>query len=353
MTDELASYDYALPDELIARHPAARRDEARLLVVDRVSGTVRHHSVRDLPDLLTPGDCLALNDTRVVPARLLGHRAATGGKWEGLFLDETATGNWRLLCQCRGRLQPGEEISVHRACEPAAGERLVLRLIEREDDGVWHARPSEPVDVWHALDRFGTVPLPPYMHREVAEADDFERYQTVYARHRGSVAAPTAGLHFTPELLASCVARGVDQAFVTLHVGIGTFRPIAVEQLDRHVMHSEWCEVEAAAVDRLAAAQVQGGRRIAVGTTTTRALESAAAGTGRIAPWRGPTNLFIRPPYEFLAIDGLLTNFHLPRSTLLVLLCTFAGRNLILEAYAEAVRAGYRFYSYGDAMLVV
>ncbi len=228
----------------------------------------------------------------------------------------------------------------------------VLRLIEREDDGIWHARPTEPIDVWQALDRFGTIPLPPYMRREQAADDDFERYQTVYARHRGSVAAPTAGLHFTPELLSQCDSRGVDRAFVTLHVGIGTFRPIVVEQLDRDVMHAEWGDVGAASARHLTVTQARGGRRIAVGTTTTRALESAAR-NGRIEPWSGPTNLFIRPPYQFRAIDGLLTNFHLPRSTLLVLVCTFAGRDLILEAYAEAVRERYRFYSYGDAMLVV
>ncbi|HEY3967134.1 MAG TPA: tRNA preQ1(34) S-adenosylmethionine ribosyltransferase-isomerase QueA [Planctomycetaceae bacterium] len=350
--DELAGYDYVLSDELVARHPPASRDAARLMIVDRAAGTIRHGLIRDLPELLRAGDCLVLNDTRVVPARLLGRRAATGGKWEGLFLDQTSTGSWRLLCQCRGKLQAQEQIEIHPAHDPISNDRLGLRLIEREDDGIWHARPTEPVDVWQALDRFGTVPLPPYMRREHAEDDDFERYQTVYARHRGSVAAPTAGLHFTPNLLSQCAARGVDCAFVTLHVGIGTFRPIAVEQLDRHVMHSEWCDVGVEAARQLTATQARGGRRIAVGTTTTRALESAAQ-DGRIESWCGPTDLFIRPPYEFRAIDGLLTNFHLPRSTLLVLVCTFAGRELVLEAYAQAVREKYRFYSYGDAMLVV
>jgi S-adenosylmethionine:tRNA ribosyltransferase-isomerase len=198
LTDELADYDYVLPDRLIARHPAACRDAARLMIVDRAAQTIRHGLVRNLPDLLRAGDCLALNDTRVVPARLLGRRANTGGKWEGLFLDQTSTGNWRLLSQCRGKLQAQEQIEIHPAHDPESINRLVLRLIEREDDGVWHARPTELVDVWQALDRFGTVPLPPYMRREQAEDNDFERYQTVYARHRGSVAAPTAGLHFTP-----------------------------------------------------------------------------------------------------------------------------------------------------------
>jgi S-adenosylmethionine:tRNA ribosyltransferase-isomerase len=190
------------------------------------------------------------------------------------------------------------------------------------------------------------------MHRDKPGADDVERYQTIYARHRGSVAAPTAGLHFTPELLARCVERGVDRTFVTLHVGIGTFRPISVEQLERHVMHAEWCDVGAEAAAQLNATKNRGGRRIAVGTTTVRALESAAQ-NGRVEPWRGPTSLFIRPPHEFQAVDGLMTNFHLPRSTLLVLVCTFAGRDLIFEAYAEAVHEKYRFYSYGDAMIIL
>ncbi|MBS0261419.1 MAG: tRNA preQ1(34) S-adenosylmethionine ribosyltransferase-isomerase QueA [Planctomycetes bacterium] len=353
MTDELAAYDYELPEEQIARFPAARRDEARLLVVDRQRQTIEHRLVRDLPELLRAGDCLALNDTRVVRARLYGVRAATGGKWEGLFLNQTEAGHWRLLGQCRGRLQPGELIEIRPALVPESAERLKLRLIEKEeDDGIWQAEPIQPIDVWDGLEQFGTVPLPPYMHRDQADAQDFERYQTVYARHLGSVAAPTAGLHFTPELLDRCAARGVDRAFVTLHVGIGTFRPIAVEKLDQHLMHSEWCDVPAETVARLAFAQARGGRRIAVGTTTTRALESAAQ-SGRLESWRGPTTLFIRPPYEFRAIDGLLTNFHLPRSTLLVLVSTFAGHELIREAYATAVREGYRFYSYGDAMLIV
>jgi S-adenosylmethionine:tRNA ribosyltransferase-isomerase len=361
VTDDLAAYDYTLPDELIARHPAPRRDAARLMIVDRRERTIRHAFVSDLPDVLRAGDCLALNDTRVVPARLVGHRAATGGKWEGLFLDQTNSGNWRLMSQCRGKLQPQELIEIHPAPNPHVSHKshsyhssggLLLRLIEREDNGIWHARPADPIDVWDALDRFGTVPLPPYLRRDQADTDDFERYQTVYARYKGSVAAPTAGLHFTTELLAKCDQRGVDRTFVTLHVGIGTFLPIAVEQLDRHVMHAEWCDVGAETLAQLAAAQKRGGRRIAVGTTTVRALESAAQ-TGRPQAWRGPTNLFIRPPFRFRVIDGLLTNFHLPRSTLLVLVCTFAGCELIRDAYAEAIRQKYRFYSYGDAMLVV
>lgn len=355
--DELATYDYELPDELIAKQPALRREDARLLVVDRAKRSVQHRSISDLPDLLSAGDCLVLNDTRVVPARLLGKRASTGGRWEGLFLELTTTGEWRLLSQCRGKLQPREFIEIHPAHDRDSTEKLLLQLCAREDDGIWHARPVVPdgttaIDTWAALDRFGSVPLPPYIRRALAGTEDFARYQTVYARHRGSVAAPTAGLHFTPELLAGCRERGIDQAFVTLHVGIGTFRPIAVERLDAHRMHSEWCDVGAECIRRMTEARERGARRIAVGTTTVRALESAAR-AGRFEAWRGATDLFIRPPFEFRAIDGLLTNFHLPRSTLLVLVCTFAGRDLIMDAYAEAIRLNYRFYSYGDAMLII
>lgn len=352
VTDELAAYDYELPERLIARHPAARRDESRLLVVDRAQGTLTHSQMKSLPEFLNAGDCLVLNDTRVVPARLLGKRAATGGRWEGLFLEAADDGSWQVMSQCRGKLQPGEQIEVHPAHAPDSTDRLVLVLEERDDEGIWRARPSVPTDVWPALERFGTVPLPPYMRRDLAGSEDFERYQTVYARHHGSVAAPTAGLHFTPELLEQCSARGVERAFVTLHVGIGTFRPISVERLSEHQMHSEWSEVSRETVERLETTAGRGGRRIAVGTTSARALESAAAG-GMLSAHRGPTNLFIRPPNQFRVVDCLLTNFHLPRSTLLVMVCTLAGRDLIHEAYAEAIREGYRFYSYGDAMLIL
>ena len=351
-TDELAAYNYDLPDELIARRPAARRDDARLMIVNRTTEAVGHGSIRDLPGILRAGDCLVMNNTRVVQARLLGCRLMTGGRWEGLFLDVASSGEWRLLSQCRGRLQPGERIGVHPAHAPASVERLVLVLTSREDDGTWRARPVPEIDHWAALDRFGTIPLPPYMHRELAEAEDFERYQTVYAQHRGSVAAPTAGLHFTPELLARCRDGGIAQAFVTLHVGLGTFRPITVDRLSDHRMHSERCAIPDETAKRLRQTVACGGRRVAVGTTTVRALESAAK-SGTFGVWQGATDLFIRPPYEFRAIDALLTNFHLPRSSLLVLVSTLAGHELIQHAYREAIRSRYRFYSYGDAMLIL
>lgn len=352
MSDELDLYDYDLPERLIARHPPAHREDARLLLVDRAAGTIEHRQVRDLPELLRAGDALVLNDTRVLPARLLGRRRQTGGRWEGLFLESTPGGCWRMMGQTRGKLQSGEQLVISPANEPQSRDELVVELIEREGEGVWKVRPLPACDPLTALARFGTVPLPPYMERDCAEADDFERYQTTYARHPGSVAAPTAGLHFTPELLARCQAKGIEHAFVTLHVGIGTFRPIAVERLGDHRMHSEWCELPDATVERLTQVRAREGRVVAVGTTSARTLETAAR-DGALQAWRGATDLFIRPPYRFRAVDVLLTNFHLPRSTLLVLVCTFADRELMLAAYAEAIRREYRFYSYGDTMLIV
>jgi S-adenosylmethionine:tRNA ribosyltransferase-isomerase len=351
MSDDLADYDYVLPDELIARHPLERRDESRLMVIDRRQGTIEHAIVRDLPQFLKAGDCLVLNDTQVLPARLRGHRVATGGQWEGLFLEATAEGHWRLMGQTRGKLQPGEQISL-RPFRPEASGEYRLTLLHKDDEGLWTARPADsrqPVDV---LREFGTVPLPPYMERERPDTIDFERYQTVYARVSGSVAAPTAGLHFTPELLAACEARGVSRTMVTLHVGLGTFRPIAVERLSEHRMHSEWCEVSAATAATLNRTRETGGRIVAVGTTSVRTLESASS-EERVHPWSGPTRLFIRPPYQFQVVDVLLTNFHLPKSTLLVLVSTLAGRDLIRAAYAAAIAKRYRFFSYGDAMLIV
>jgi S-adenosylmethionine:tRNA ribosyltransferase-isomerase len=351
--NNISDYDYELPAELIADRPTPRRDDSRLLVIDRQSGEIKHRRITDLPELLSPGDTLVLNDTKVIPARLYGRRAATGGRWEGLFLGTTPQGDWRLIGQTRGRLQAGEQIVITPAHDANSGDELSLTLIEREaEDGIWIARPEQQGDPLPLLARFGTVPLPPYMHRKLATEADWSRYQTVYARQPGAVAAPTAGLHLTPELLAEMQTNDIRQAFVTLHVGIGTFRPIAVEALSEHHMHSEWCELSQPAAQSLVQSRAEGGRIVAVGTTSVRVLESAAKNSDLCA-WQGDTNLFIRPPYEFRAIDCLLTNFHLPRSTLLVLVSAFAGADLIRRAYAEAVRERYRFFSYGDAMLIL
>lgn len=358
MYDRASDYDYHLPDELIARHPPAHRTDARLLVVDRSRRELVHSTIANLPQWLSPHDCLVLNDTKVIRARLLGTRVETGGKWEGLFLDSPAPGAWRLLCQTRGRLRSGEKIVVHRAHAPDSPDRLELRLGSKADSGVWMAEPVGmteplvPLEPFELLEHFGTVPLPPYMHRDLADETDFDRYQTTFAHRPGSVAAPTAGLHFTPELLQACRDRGVESAFVTLHVGIGTFRPLTADLLSEHRLHGEWCEVSPETVERIAASRSARGRIVAVGTTSTRSLETAAH-AGRLHPWRGIADLFIRPPFEFRAIDCLLTNFHLPRSSLLVLVAALAGHDLVMKAYQEAVRERYRFFSYGDAMLVV
>lgn len=348
--DDIAAYDYELPPELIAAEPAARRDDARLLVVDRSTGRLSHGTVRDLPRLLSPGDLLVLNDTKVVPARLRGVREATGGKWEGLFLRTAPSGEWELLSQTRGRLREREAIRVAGRQESRPPLRLLLS--SRGEDGVWLARPDSDLSPFDLLEEYGDIPLPPYIRKGAAREEDRERYQTVYARTRGSVAAPTAGLHFTRELLAACADRGIERTHVTLHVGVGTFRPVTVGRLGEHIMHTEWGELPSESAEAIRAARTRGGRVVSVGTTSVRVLETAAA-SGSVEPFRGETSLFIRPPYRFRAVDGLLTNFHLPQSTLLVLVSTFAGLDLVRRAYAEAIRERYRFYSYGDAMLIL
>lgn len=350
--DELSTYSYELPEELIAKEPAEERDGARLLVLDRAAQSIEHHAIRDLPDLLRAGDRLVLNDTRVVPARLIGFRSATGGKWEGLFLSRADDDSWRMISQTRGRIVPGETITLTSIHDPECTPPLDVRLESRNSDGVWTARPDSDDDAFALLQQYGTVPLPPYMQQKVARDSDWERYQTTYAETPGSVAAPTAGLHFTPELLSNCCQRGIDHSRVTLHVGIGTFRPISVDKLDEHDMHSEWCTLSDSTASELRQTRQDGGRIVSVGTTSVRTLETASR-SGSIEAWAGETDLFIRPPYEFQAIDCLLTNFHLPKSTLLVLVCALAGTEFVKEAYRIAVEERYRFFSYGDAMLVL
>lgn len=348
--EQLSDYEYDLPPELLATEPAEQRESARLLVLDRQTGSIEHRLIVDLPELLSPGDCLIFNDTRVLSARVFGIREATGGKWEGLFLGVAEDGTWRMMGQTRGRLQSDEWIRIHRAHAPESGEFLRLQLVAREPEGVVRMRVEQPGDPESLLTHFGTLPLPPYIKRPLASEQDRERYQTTFARTPGAIAAPTAGLHFTPQLIDACEQRGVRHAFVTLHVGIGTFRPISVEHLGEHRMHSEWCEQPQATADLMNRTQAAGGRVVAVGTTSVRTLESAAcSGTGA---WSGETDLFIRPPYEFRRIDALITNFHLPKSSLLVLVSALAGRERILAAYEEAIRNRYRFFSYGDAMFI-
>jgi S-adenosylmethionine:tRNA ribosyltransferase-isomerase len=350
--DDLAAFDYELPPELIATEPLPRRDASRMLVVDRRTERFEHRSIGDLPEILRPGDRLVLNDTRVVPARLFGARKATGGKWEGLFLEVDAAGRWRLIGHAGGRLQSGETLVIAPAHRPDSSERLELTLLDCDAEGIWTAVAASSQNAVELLEQFGTVPLPPYIHRKLGGGLDWERYQTTFAARPGAVAAPTAGLHFTPELLAHCEQRGIPRTFVTLHVGIGTFRPISVERLSDHAMHGEWCELSTDASVLLNQTRTAGGRIVAVGTTTVRTLETAFR-DGSFVSFSGTTNLFIRPPYRFGGVDCLLTNFHLPRSTLFVLVSSLAGLELMHRAYREAIREGYRFYSYGDAMLVV
>jgi S-adenosylmethionine:tRNA ribosyltransferase-isomerase len=345
-----ADYDYALPERLIAQESLANREDARLLVVDRATGALAHHHIRDLPALLRPGDLLICNDTRVLPARLYGVRERTGGKWEGLFLSQQDDGLWELMGQTRGTLQVGEYVRI--ASSAAGDGRLRLRLAAHAAAGHWLMTPEPAGEPETLLARFGHVPLPPYIRQGQDRPEDRERYQTVFARCVGAVAAPTAGLHFTPALLQRLADAGVDRAEVTLHVGLGTFQPIKTARLADHEMHAERGELTVETARRILAARSRGGRIVAVGTTSVRVLETAAE-SGEARPWRGATRLFIRPPHRFRAVDALLTNFHLPRSTLLVLVSAFAGRALIRQAYDEAIAQGYRFYSYGDAMLIV
>jgi S-adenosylmethionine:tRNA ribosyltransferase-isomerase len=345
-----SDFDYELPPERIAQQPLARRDEARLMVLRRSEAAIEHRAVRDLPDLLAPGDLLVLNDTRVVPCRVFGRKPDTGGRVEFLFLEETGPGTWRALLHASRRPAPGARI-------PLGSGAAAAEILEDGGDGSVLVRVTCDGAFAGFLEREGRTPLPPYIRRDGTAGDaggpDRERYQTVYARRPGAVAAPTAGLHFTPELLERLGARGIGRTTITLHVGPGTFRPVKAERVEEHRMDAERFEVPAGAADAISRTRAAGGRVVAVGSTSVRALESAADGAGLVRPGAGRTDLFIRPPHRFRAVDAMLTNFHLPRSTLLMMVSALASRERVLAAYAEAVRAGYRFFSYGDAMLIL
>ena len=331
-------FHYHLPDELIARHPAPRRRDSRLLHLEGRSGAIHDRSFADLPSLLRPGDLLVFNDTRVIPARLRG-RKASGGRVEVLL--ERTLDHGRVLVQLHSSKPPAPGSAIHFA------DGVVATVVGRHED-FWELDfAGDPAAIF---ERCGETPLPPYLRRPV-EASDRERYQTVYARAPGAVAAPTAGLHFDEAMLEDCRAAGATSAWVTLHVGAGTFQPVRVEDVREHRMHAELVDVPTETCDAVQACRAAGGRVVAVGTTAVRALESAA-GAGRVAPLRADTRLFITPGYRFRVVDALLTNFHLPESTLLMLVCAFAGREHVLAAYRHAVAARYRFFSYGDAMFV-
>jgi S-adenosylmethionine:tRNA ribosyltransferase-isomerase len=353
-----ADFDFVLPPELIAQHPASKRDESRLLILHRNENRVEHRRFPNLLEFLRAGDVLVLNNSRVIPARLRGVNARTGGKFEVLLLEENAQNDWWAM------MRPGKNarIGTQIICPKAGGQAGDIRatVIETNDEGHRRLHFSGTPDISRELDRLGEVPLPPYIERQIQQQEDRERYQTVYARTDGSVAAPTAGLHFTPELLEQIRARGVQICFITLHVGAGTFLPVKTESLAAHKMHEERFEVSEEAANAINAAKNSGRRVIATGTTTVRVLESVSAhNNGKMTKTIEKTGIFIHPPFSFQVVDALLTNFHLPRSTLLMLVSAFAapgetrGREMILSAYAGAIRERYRFFSYGDAMLIL
>jgi S-adenosylmethionine:tRNA ribosyltransferase-isomerase len=342
----VSDFDYELPQELIAQTPVPDRAAARMLVMARDSGQCDLRTFRDLPLLLRPGDCLVLNDTRVIPARLEGRRVPTGGRVEALVLEALGEQRWLCLLRPAARLRVGARVALLRAPEHG------FTVAARRADGLCEIE-FDTTAVLELLDRAGQVPLPPYIRRP-ASAGDRERYQTVYAARPGAVAAPTAGLHFTPEALANVAKLGVALARVTLHVGPGTFRPVKAERVEDHRMHDEAYELSGDAADLINGARAAGGRIIAVGTTAVRVLETCAdSEDGTVRPGRGRTRLFLHPPMVPRAVDGLLTNFHLPRSTLLMLVCTFSSVANVLTAYRLAIASRFRFYSYGDCMLLL
>ncbi len=345
---ELDQYDYTLPTELIAQEPLKTRSDSRLMVLDREFETISHSHVRDLRDWIDPNDCLVFNNTKVIPAQLTGFRKNTRGRWQGLFLEADQQGVWKVLCKTRGRLKPGDVICLQNR---DGVEDLQVTMLAKLTGGAWAIKPNS-TDHWsRLLELNGRVPLPHYIRNGNMTDADLNDYQTVFAQTPGAVAAPTAGLHFTKELLGDLKQHGVSFASITLHVGIGTFRPVKAEKLEDHDMHFERGEIDEENVAKIQKARANGGRIIAVGTTSVRVLETAAA-SGTLKSWSGETDLFIRPPYQFKAVDAMLTNFHLPRSTLLVLVRTFGGDQLLTNAYDNAIAEKYRFYSYGDAMLI-
>ncbi len=342
-----SDFDYHLPEHLIAQHPAERRDGSRMMVLHRSTGCREHRHFSDIGDYLRSGDIVVVNNTKVIPARILGRKPGTGGKVEIFLLEEQEPGVWDVLLRSRRRPRPGEELSF-------GDGRLIARMVEDGQLGRALVRfeTERPVLEW--ADELGNTPLPPYIRRDTGNLDDDrDRYQTVFARHPGAVAAPTAGLHFTPALFEQLAGRGIHRAEVTLHVGLGTFRPVSAENVEEHRMEEERYMIDDAAASAIRQARAGGGRCLAVGSTSVRTLESVARHHGEVVAATGRTDLFIRPPFSFRAVDMILTNFHLPKSTLLMMMSAFASREFMLAAYEEAVREQYRFFSYGDCMLIV
>ena len=342
MNMKTSDFDYNLPQELIAQTPVEPRDSSRLLVYHRDTGAVEHKIFRDVIDYLNPGDVLVINQTRVIPARLYGVKEGTGGAIEFLLLRRLNLTDWEVILKPGKKAKPGARFVF------GNGE-LVAEILTISEDGGRTVRFFYEGVFEDVLDRLGQMPLPPYIHEKLV---DQSRYQTVYAKNEGSAAAPTAGLHFTPELLERIRAKGVTIVPVTLHVGLGTFRPVQVEDVDKHVMHSEWYQVTEEAANTLNAIRASGGRLICVGTTSVRTIETVATEDGIVHPGAGDTAIFIYPGKKIKAVDALITNFHLPQSTLLMLVSTFMGRETALDVYREAVQKKYRFFSFGDAMFI-
>ena len=338
-----SDFYYDLPEELIAQDPLENRSDSRLMVLDKKTGAVSHHIFRDIVEYLQPGDCLVINDTKVIPARLIGSKEDTGAKIEVLLLKRKTGDVWETLVKPGRKAKPGTRIQFGEGL--LVGEVMDIvdegnRLIHFEFDGIFE----------EILDQLGQMPLPPYITHQLKDKD---RYNTVYATHSGSAAAPTAGLHFTPELLRTIEEKGIDIARVTLHVGLGTFRPVKVDDVENHHMHSEFYMIDEAAAEKINRAKENGKRVICVGTTSCRTIESAADENGRLKPCSGWTEIFIYPGYRFKILDCLITNFHLPESTLIMLVSALAGQKHVLAAYEEAVKERYRFFSFGDAMFIV
>ena len=338
----LKDFWYPLPKELIAQHPLERRDQSRLLVLDREKQTMTHRVFRDIQEYLRKGDCLVINNTRVIPARLLGEKEGTGGKIEFVLLKRLENDVWEVILKPGRRAKPGSRFAF-------GDGRLRAEILRIADEGNRIVRFYYDGVFEEVLDQVGIMPLPPYITENL---EDRERYQTVYSKVDGSAAAPTAGLHFTEELLELLKARGVEVAEVTLHVGLGTFRPVKVENILEHHMHKEFYSVSEKAAEMINRARESHNRVIAVGTTSVRVLETVADDRGMVSPGQGETDIFIYPGYKFKAVDALITNFHLPESTLMMLVCAFAGRDFIMQAYQEAIEQKYRFFSFGDAMFI-
>ena len=338
---KLTEFDYNLPEELIAQTPVEPRNSSRLMVLDPVDETIEHRHFYDLKEYLEPGDTLIFNDTRVMPARLLGWREGTGGKVEVFLLRRIDGDTWETLVKPGRKAREGQVVrfSDELTCTVQGSTDFGGRIVKFHYEGIFE----------EILDRLGETPLPPYIHEKL---EDSERYQTVYSREEGSAAAPTAGLHFTKEQMAELKDMGVNLGFVTLHVGLRTFRPVSVDNIEEHVMHKEYYSISQETSDLIKATKAAGKRVIAVGTTSIRTLESAATSVGEINGRTDWTNIFIYPGYEFKIVDGIITNFHLPKSTLIMLISAFAGREFVLKAYETAVKEKYRFFSFGDAMMI-